>query len=779
MTTKNITTYSIGIGVVDNSRDGLTRLKSAIDREMKAVGDSLTNPIAKASREADLLAKNIEKALSTSGKGFVSQKFLDDLDKAEAKVRSIYTMMAQAVTPGQFERGGGHGVLEKISTIGQGINVARQAAVLSPSAAFAASQQLNPAVTQQQIFGGHVPSRFFSGGGHLDLAPTSITSPVYGTHRRHVMNQDLGMPEGFRPLDLGRQGRFQELAEGRSRFSEVSRSERGAAQLRVSRDLEMQYRKEDEIVNNLAKRYSALSDEERKSLGIRLRAQSAAGRDVTLKQRAFGEANDPWSEFNQNRTGRGSSSHSFRYGAQNAAFAIEDFLISSQYGGAKAGFRAIANNLTAIASAATSSMHPMVGFGAIAATGIISAAAPFAVNAFTGRDEQSEALTQQLVSPRSSIMDRLDASQRSRMGMGAGASAAAQRYQEAQRDIQKFQTQKSEITRSISEETRRLAGESPRVSWTERFLAGAANLGPLGSRWNPMTNIVAGGVTAADWFTRHPYDRRNTRTGEQVRRIDDAQAQLEAANANMRGLGDPTKAIRAAEIARRDFDTELSFQQREFQRENTFNAQRTGIAARQARGELIDPTEAYNIETKSRKIRFNERMNQAVLNEDPARYRMLQQQQIEEQAQADSQLTLSREQFRLSQRDRGYEHEARMAGWEVKPIERMRKQYELQRKRLREDASLTPEMRDAELGALEKSFKRGIRDIGENVGPNMGVEVDSVADAVSRAKFFNRNPTGSEGVRSESEQILRRILEEMQKQTDEMKKKKVPVKNFK
>ena len=125
---------------------------------------------------------------------------------------------------------------------------------------------------------------------------------------------------------------------------------------RSSEQLVQKYTREAEAVDSLAAKYSKLSIEQRRAEEIRLRAARESGQRVSIQTRAMEAVNDPYSDFNRSG-GRGGAMHAFRYGSQNAAFALEDYMIASQYGGPKAGMRAITNNLTDRKSTRLNSSH--------------------------------------------------------------------------------------------------------------------------------------------------------------------------------------------------------------------------------------------------------------------------------------------------------------------------------------------------------------------------------------------------------------------------------------
>lgn len=694
------------------------------------------------------------------------------------------------------------------------------------------------------------------------------------TTSRFVPNSDFGMPAGFGPLNLatdldpvfnqhqkrlsviGRNAdiiirRHQEskpffteqeewnsrlkMADERNRnpYAQNAQQDFTKLQLSLTKDRIAAYEQEEKAVQKFARVYSNWSAEERRIEQGKLQIFQQNGIDRSARLKGLEQAHN--NQYGMNRN----TNPAFRYISQNVGFGIEDFLISSQYGGYKAGFRAITNNLTAIASAATSNLNPLIGTAAITGTALAGVGIPLAIGMSSGTDEFSEDLTRRMAQPSSANLMRQRMNIAARQAVGGGVGSARQAYMDSQDAIRTFEIKSQDINRAVTSRTVTMGSQN--VSPSEWMFAPLRSMG-VGESWiqgnmkyNPLAFLPA---NAVDYWSgnSNASGNRRYRTVRELGELSEARTLLDEANKNQREAGDPELLRQQMEQSRRLLEQERAREQSDFEITNRFTLERMKISGRTARGELVDPSLAYNISNQERNARlaqarkdyadqperlkdtitqherdqsqadakhvhdmemyaFNKQQQQfgfqqSMLSLDPNQlrkeekaYQLRRQMTMQDasltQSQKDEQLAGLEADYNYRVKQRGYAHESRMNDYEIRPIERMRKQYELRRKMLSEDSSLTQAQRDSELAGLDKQYQRSIRDIGERAPTLMGMDVGSLSDVANRNKYFNRNPTMEDGQRSFSEQLLRQVIEAINNQTLEMKKNKTPVKGFK
>lgn len=710
----NITTLAAQVVVKDNTADGMAKVQAALNQQAKTMERTLSNPIAEADRQLQSLINSTTKLANKSNFQILSDREVDKLKQVSVSLDGIMSRLGMA----------GGASIPGFDTIARNV------------------QQMQQLVSQSQ---------------QLRMMPANPINTI-GTTSRFIPNSQIGMPEGFRPIGsfiggqdidhlFGRQRSirnaadavirghrtdtdFQNQAMGYGQFSTISparqRFNEGNAQSRRVGEFENILRAEDQTVARLTDRWAKLTAEQQKNVNFRIQARSRAGFDTELQQRAMQNVVDPFSQFNLTKSGRGSTSHALQFGTQNAAFALEDFLISSQYGGVKAGLRAMTNNLTAIAAASTGMLGPAASGGIIAATAIGGALMPSIYDYATGNRGNR---TFARVGPNNQRIEttNMEAELEGRVDFQS-------KYRSFQRNIYR--------TSGVRE-----AGQS--------FQSELDEMSDLRERRQRLENQRDFGVPfglygqAADDF-RIGIEKELAALPtleEQGLRVNRASTQY----GRLRQYAPQDRAL-ADRHAGESFELER----------------------RVMNGEMVNPNETYALRRKQ--LGESYAINRRRATTDIERTGV-------DENHADQMAALSREEVRateeynLSVRNRGFQHRLRLADFEIDPRKKLAEQVAVQREKIRADKSLTPDQQTAELAGLEKAYKRDLRTLGDYPGAGDAINVGSAEDVRLRQKFFNRD--GSGGGESEAQKELKRIVDEIRGLRDDIKKSAPRPANFK
>lgn len=493
---------------------------------------------------------------------------------------------------------------------------------------------------------------------------------------------------------------------------------------------------ESKHVEQLRNKYAALNEEKLKELKISIDARHASGQNVTSQLHAYNEVVNPWSSFNRNDPGRrmkmgmGSGMHAFRYGSQNAAFALEDYLISSQYGGPAAGLRAVTNNLTAIAAASTMSMNPIASAGIIGGTALLGAAAPLVYN--LSQDRTGSADQQQ---SRSQLMQDAFREQ-------------SRRYQEVQRSIIDAGRSNYQSHRSLYKTLSREFGDKS-VEYDEY----KAEVESKREQYNS-------GRTG--WFNG---EERKKAYNE----ILDMQAKLAAMG---RGVESTRHSMDNAQHA---MSKSLDFIDRDRKAANEFEDSLSPIRSQQRRGINVDPTAEYNKQKE-----FLEKQRDRAIEEahyDKAEKRRIEGEHVDRMGNLDREFKVKKEIFQERKQEHEWDMQDRSAGWrenskremEYSPVEAINDKYNTEVERLQADQTLSQAEFSRLVGIADAKRKRAIEN--ENQMPTLGsaIDVGSGSDVALRQQYFNRNETGSKQAEQESMKKLEDIVTEIRNLRQDLK----------
>ena len=779
----DIATYAIRVGVKETVGQDMARLKPIIDSSMKAIENSMANPISEVDRKMAALIPTVERiGRAAAGNRFISERQLTDLDRAKTYVQGLAEQLMRLgpASTGFLKS------LEGLQTLQQSISQIRQIAIPSLGSMGANAKEI--ASYRQQVLSDSL--RNFIPFNQRQFGPVTPEGMGYNIRRvpadqrvvtRHVMNQEYGLPDGFGPLSFNRTNQrhilnrpLNELPEGfgpfslrrsnqqhilnrqeyglpegfgpitpgmlnrgmprfgpdspgphfdfnrrqqegvdtrlgRNRFSAIADSEREAGRVRLSRDLNQQYDIEAQVYDKLTEKYSKWTDKQRDGERIRLRARADAGYDVSTRRRALEDVNDPFSTFNRGRQGGLLGSHGFRFASQNAAFALEDYMISSQFGGPKAGFRAITNNLTAIAS--TLPLNPLLSAGVIGATAIAGASAPLIYDRVMKDDVNREAQVKRVADYRefresqdkSRLLDyyRLEDNPKDAIGM----------MKQKRRDLRQLKDQHTILTNEF---------ESTRS--TSQF-----------------TNNLDDQIKAATIW-----NQRNMNREEQN---------------NLR------KFISDAGVA---FNNDMKLNEKQFESDKPFRSQLSSMLLRQNQGELIDPRERFKLDA--------ERHNKAVDLEfkrpgiTKQEMDLIDSKTKQLQFDRDEQFKLDDARYQQSLRERDFTHRERMSDFEINPRKRLTEQFNLDRDRILGDKGFTPEQQQLQIGGLQKQLQRNLSHLESAPTLGRGVDVGSVEDLMSRQKHFDS--TGESGRPKQDSENLAELVREIRGLREDVKKTK-------
>lgn len=527
---------------------------------------------------------------------------------------------------------------------------------------------------------------------------------------------------------------FQEIAIGRQRFSEINASESAS----VSNRKLGQVKQELELVKSLAQEYGKLSDAKRREIRVNLESMQAAG---------ISGASLPLRAINQVEQLRyGGNSNAMRYGFQNAAFGIEDYLISSQYGGVKAGLRAITNNMTAIAAAATGSLSPVTAGVMIAGVAAAGSLAPGVYDWMTQTSDVSESEREGIryntraADEYASFNQRLN-QMRSRP---SSASSALSNYLTARDDRQVYQNRASALSNQIQRSVKAISGKNPYTGF------GVAGSGFFDAINSPTMGRMLG------------FDDAST-----VRNDIIARESLKAQQDQFDTFSQ--KAIETA-VLEKEYLQKLN--QRFPEEQNLFNQRQpfikglNDIQMRQLRGERINPDE---VEKYRQSIELIDRADvRKQLAKEPQSLAVQEELWRQEDVGSRNRLLLEREQFALQGRNQAWALRGRLAGFETDPAKALLSRSKIEAEQIEADPNYSPQEKKNLLNGLMKLTRNGLSSL--NKMPDLGgiIEAGSGADIALRQPFFGPRETTKERDARDLGDI-KAILERIEKATKDNK----------
>lgn len=538
------------------------------------------------------------------------------------------------------------------------------------------------------------------------------------------------------------------------------------------------HRSERQSVDDLRAAYMRLSTEELKRAHGEAQAMNQAGRPgyrlamSAMEQEAARRGVDV-------RTGVGSSSHSFRYGTQNAAFALEDYLISSQYGGPKAGFRAITNNLTAIAAASTMSMNPMASAGIIAGTAVLGAAAPLAYDYMT----KGSAYDEELIRKENQLSKMSVSNRDAMMGNRLDILRSGEDVGRHQGGLNAKNDQLIELMNREQDRARRFSG----VQKAHQRSIQNKNDGWFGSAVESMAvhsgawlGFEGARKVAAEWE-------------------EEAHATREIDRLKLEEEGDVgKKELLHSQMAERQKALEHAKGTRQMHENlgRSFRQSQLPLYARQLKGEIIDPREMFklqmndlaeqrrivmdresdpsqradklraidNAELDTRqqfqrdRLRYKEEIKQHGLDFEQSmiKYERDPKKALQRQNDLNKQIIAGRGDLSEEQRGRLMTAQTEEFGrnltrlnedmklnlnkFETNPVKRINNQFDVEQARLERMEGITPEQRAAALKGLAKQRKLALEQSGDTPALGNAIDVGSTTDVALRQKYFNRNP---------------------------------------
>lgn len=626
----------------------------------------------------------------------------------------------------------------------------------------------------------------------------NIYDPAYDLDRHFAHDDVIGRERRRASLQEGNYQLRQKIAYDRNldpysgdRDDVYSRADRNQTRVtsRINRDegnlasrqridtmknLNEEYNKADKVTDRLYNKFKGLDEG-----GLRVerrRAESAkeAGYNVKARMDAIEKVEQSSDYQRRAGMGRGSYSHAFRYGSQNAAFALEDYMISSQYGGFKAGMRAITNNMTAIASAATGAMNPLLGAGIIGGVAIAGASAPLVYDQLTGDDERGKKLYQDLASPRKGAMFNIDAPYRQRQGIGQGVGAARNKLDEATQNILRFQTARQDIMRAVTPEINRTGSEqvapSDYVNAFRNAIPGSSLLS-----FAPVHGFAIDSVgPVLDYFsmsqTALQSGRRN-RNFTELGQVGAANRLRGIASDNINERGDPVLLQRQQQEDEKSYARERAISQSEYKDRLMTQPGYAAVMKRRIGGELVGPDDEAGLESIDRQKRRNRIRTH--YGDKPEEMRDRLEEIDREDKFAVGELDVNRERFRINRRDRDWQHRMQVAGFETNPVKRLNAQADIHREQINADMSLSAEQRAGELAAFNKHHKFQLKSLGDYPELGNAIDVGSAEDVRLRQKYFDRS--GSTGTKTESEKSLADLVTEIRGLRSDLSGKKVKV----
>lgn len=761
----NVASFYSTFGIKDTLSEDLTRIRGTAERMMQSLEKTMATPFTEADRAASLLERHVEKLASKTLTGLVSIKTIQDLENANTLVESLFNRLSK-LSSATLTSPGASNTFQRLAALQQTIGTAQQVAVPSPDAyirqqaAIAAS--IRPAT--MSMLAPQRPNYYLPTGFEpLRLMPEGPETPhpLRGNIRYEQPDTDLDSMMKRRSV-IGRNADIiinrhlkerdeQERTEGINTLRNRTADERnrnpygpyqGLQQMDVRQDTTRLFREQRGEVLHLADAYSKLSAAERNEIRVTSEGLRARG------QRGYSLALNALDEVDAQRRGgfgTGAGGHAFRYASQNAAFALEDYLISSQYGGPKAGFRAITNNLTAIAAAATGSFHPLVGAGIIGATAVAGASAPLVYDYFTSTNDAQMKREDMQFADRSAMSN-------SNISRSIGINNLGQNYQglrsaanQTANDIAAFQArQANRMSRSIG---------------LNEIVAGKQSYG--GHNWynlydwnsNMMETLGAsvGSLFGNSWsrrqLNRWEQEGYATRQLDRLKEEEGKDWSPDRAASEAKSL---IKQRRAAEEARGTYmasrESDLKFGQEE-----------VGFGIRGLSGEMVDPQERFqsrlaNID-QQRAIQKRAEKNPSLLTSQLEAF------DVEEEGLR-TRLPLEQAQHLKAVRERGFDVRQQLNSMNPNTDARTRSELDLFKQRMMEDKSIGVGQRGELFKAADAQADRRIQ---ENQWSDRSrfasMEVDDRKRLLEQMKIgaeqIEQNPNFDLG---EKQSFLRRFL---------------------
>lgn len=765
----NIATANVAFGVKHSVDQDMAGLLAAIQRNAAKAKEALADPMANFNREILMAGKQLEKLMNMKLAGPVTQKTLDDLARASERIEQLFNQLskfnsAQLTTPSANQ------AFKNLSVLKDAVGVSQQVAIPNNEVARAQRQAgeqaqlefirgrtfqrsnydygLPQGFTNELIPSGpHIPSamRNFRQGvsgrdteleSHeayqrwqrnqsLPLAPRPGSDvPGSGVNRllipqsdEHFTRQeDIHGPFDINP-DRARNMRFNRTMDnytGSQKAQGILETERGIAQRKNATRLEPELRQEAEAVDRLSERYAKLTVEQRKNVEVRLAAKQASGQDVGLAQRAMSQVIDPSSGFNF-RTGKRSGDHALRYGSQNAAFALEDYLISSQYGGPAAGFRAITNNLTAIAAASTGMINPIAAASIIGGVAVAGASAPLAYNMLsksTLKQERDDSL----------------------------ANIKYERDREARlNSIKQFSSDKD-----INESSGFLSKlKSAEQNETELRLTRADKE----SEFN---------------FAKEQFDFHDSQKGMFGSSIPDKiKKRYETLQDELTKL--PTMDSASGDVfrSRTNFDLSLGRESRLFNSLSSERNQSRDLSIESAMGRNTDPQKEFDIE-QSRRDK-NRQFIRRQLGKGSPELKLKEEGWRREDEVANNGLAVDKTKFQRQEQEQRWSERSHMAGFQTDDRKALLEQSQIERERIMADAnlSLNPALQQETLKRQAMMTSRNFANLSHTPDLGSAIETNSAQDLSLRQPFFGPRETTKEA----EGRTLDSILKELEKLT--------------
>lgn len=757
----NVATANVAFGVKHSVDQDMAGLLAAIQRNAAKAKEALADPMANFNREILMAGKQLEKLMNMKLAGPVTQKTLDDLARASERIEQLFNQLskfnsAQLTTPSANQ------AFKNLSVLKDAVGVSQQVAIPNNEVARAQRQAgeqaqlefirgrtfqrsnydygLPQGFTNELIPSGpHIPNamrNFRQAPADLDLDQhfnererlRYTADKLIGRHQfeqnrlvpqsneHFIRQEDIHGPFDINP-DRARNMRFNRTMDnytGSQKAQGIFETERGIAQRKNATKLEPELRQEAEAVERLSERYSKLTVEQRKNVEVRLAAKQASGQDVGLAQRAMSQVIDPSSGFNF-RTGKRSGDHALRYGSQNAAFALEDYLISSQYGGPAAGFRAITNNLTAIAAASTGMINPIAAASIIGGVAVAGASAPLAYNMLsksTLKQERDDSL----------------------------ANIKYERDREARlNSIKQFSSDKD-----INESSGFLSKlKSAEQNETELRLTRADKE----SEFN---------------FAKEQFDFHDSQKGMFGSSIPDKiKKRYETLQDELTKL--PTMDSASGDVfrSRTNFDLSLGRESRLFNSLSSERNQSRDLSIESAMGRNTDPQKEFDIE-QSRRDK-NRQFIRRQLGKGSPELKLKEEGWQREDEVANNGLAVDKTKFQRQEQEQRWSERSHMAGFQTDDRKALLEQSQIERERIMADAnlSLNPALQQETLKRQAMMTSRNFANLSHTPDLGSAIETNSAQDLSLRQPFFGPRETTKEA----EGRTLDSILKELEKLT--------------
>lgn len=565
--------------------------------------------------------------------------------------------------------------------------------------------------------------------------------PGFEQQRDSLRQMERQMDFYFRAEDMNK------VKAGRKQFAEVEEKETSALRIRKSKELETSFRAEEVRIESLAKAWGKLSAEELKNKNISIRARSEAGINTTVEQEALRRVVDPRSSY---RYGKGSSDHMMRYSAQNIAFGLEDFLISSQYGGIGAGFRAITNNATAVAAATTGRLTPLMSAGLVGGTAVIGAGAAVGydyVNSLGIKDDEREGI-REYVQRRDRDVSMKYQTRRFADSL-TGTSTAASGFQAAQAAYEEANARQMSVHRDMMEI----------VKWKQTPMPTALH----GERTNMHEPTFYEKMDAGfDSFVGGWTGMYGRTSGRSLEQIEDYQRKMEEFNALEKQYGPLSAASnqkkKEMEIARSKFDEGF---QSDVQTFGKNRMQRNELAYwddLERQGVLLHPMNRFDTEQVLRDINKARELKDVT---DPMQRQIIEEKYRQQDVLAKDDLAMQEKVFEERKRDRQLDQRDRLNKYETNPLKKYDEQAAITRQRMMNDESfLTEADKEKELAAYDKYVKKQREKVlSYNTTPE-GIEVGSANDIRLRGQFFDKGKNMGEPLIPKLDEI-KKVMEKV------------------